>query len=306
MQVALPLRILSSPAGQRSCNIFCVCECDGMADELSDEIRAGFARRFMQSYFVGDAFRDELFNSESGEREKACAWRLQSSIMRFSALTNGSWKWRAVGIPLGLVDPAHQGDIDLLFAMRPPPMRENGRLKFPPPIHRCFELKTAKVKVSGEVKSLKRGKFHKTIGQLKKLREFGAPQVFLLEVFIVEAGYSDTADRMPEEARKAVAWKHEQISRKPFGYITLALEQMAGYSEADTGLVWPTATVQPASTQTPQSPFTELIAALDRFADENGAVGAKNVIGYCDPCRTLVTIDKLGPYRCLKCATDLI
>ncbi len=86
---------------------------------------------------------DELFNTDNNDREKACAWKIQSSLPRFSPLTNGSWMWRAVGIPLDLVDKSVEGDIDLMFAVRPT-LVGDGQVSTP--IYRCFELKTSKVK----------------------------------------------------------------------------------------------------------------------------------------------------------------
>lgn len=145
---------------------------------------------------------------------------------------------RAVGIPLNLLDPSLQGDIDLLVAMLPTPQR--GSRGFPPPIYRCFELKTAKVTRNGDVKSLKTAKFHKTIGQLEKLCGIGAQQVFLLETFIVEAGYSDAGlARMPLPVREAVSEKYAQMTGADYGYVhhgdstdTRFLRERSGYALA--------------------------------------------------------------------------
>jgi hypothetical protein len=167
-----------------------------MEEPLADP-RAQFAASLFRKHFVGDAFKDELFNTDNNDREKACAWKILSTITLFAHLTDHSWWWRAVGIPLHLVDGSLEGDIDLMFAVRGAPEHRNGQLIFPDPTYRCFELKTSKVTRSREVKSLKDSKFHKTRAQLEKLCEIGAPEVFLLEAFIVEAGYSVSTFAMP-------------------------------------------------------------------------------------------------------------
>lgn len=131
----------------------------------------------LKNYFIGDAFEDSLFNTDDQQREKACSWKIQSNTLLFSGLTNDYWRWRAVGIPLDLSDKSLEGDIDLMFAMRHRSQDRDGPARFAN-IYRGFELKTAKVKKSGEVKSLKDGRFKKTIAQLQKLCDFGLPQFF--------------------------------------------------------------------------------------------------------------------------------
>ena len=195
--------------------------------------RAATARWLIDRHFIGSAFGDALFHTENTVREKACSWKIMSSMRHFSPLSNQGWRWKAVGIPLNLLDSTLQGDIDLLFALLIPPRTENGRRVLPPPIYRCFELKTPKVNRDGDVQSLKTAKFHKTMGQLEKLCDIGAQQVFLLEAFIVEAGYSDAMPtrEMPMLVREAVAEKYEQIMRADYGYVAMAIEQVRGYAE---------------------------------------------------------------------------
>jgi hypothetical protein len=140
----------------------------------------------IQRHFVGSSFEDKLYNTDNNAREKACAWKIMRSP-HFQGLTQDSWFWRAVNIPLDLVDKSLQGDIDLFSATRRHEQDDNGQHKFSR-LYRSFELKTSKVSRDGAVKSLKRNKMYKVQGQLEKLCKIGSPQVFLLDVFIVEAG----------------------------------------------------------------------------------------------------------------------
>lgn len=259
----------------------------------------------LHSYFVGDAFKDELFNTDNDARERACAWKIQSNGMLFTGLTNDSFYWRAVGIPLDLLTKSVEGDIDLMFAMNRRTQGSDGRSRFEH-VYRGFELKTAKVKKTGEVKSLKENQFRKTIAQLQKLCDFGLPQSFLLETFIVEAGYSPTRGRMPTEVRNSVAYKRRQIENRDFGYAALAIEQISGYSETDSGRLWPIATIKEAKTNPLRPPFSRLVSVIEKFAEANAAIGGHTVVTYCNRCRSLIAVDARGPYVCTRCRAPLI
>ncbi len=223
---------------------------------------------------------------------------------RYSPLANGYWAWRAVGIPLDLTDPSFEGDIDLMFAVRLPPVPGAHRR---PLLYRCFELKTSKVKKSGEVKSLKDHKFRKTIKQLEKLINFGVPQVFLLEAFIVEAGFSFTSrTSMPTAVRNSVANKLAKIRGLPCGLATLPLEQIPGYAEIPTAILWPAETIQRAEIRPVRPPFSKLIARVEEYARKAGAHPFKSVISYCYRCRELTLVSARGPYLCSACSGALI
>lgn len=268
------------------------------------DLRRAFAQMLFARHFTGDAFADELFNTDNNDREKACAWRIQSSMPRYSPLTNGSWSWRAVGIPLDLVDRSFEGDIDLMFAVRPPPSPEPRRR---PLLYRCFELKTSKVTRSGEVKSLKEHKFRKTIKQLEKLLNFGVPQAFLLEAFIVEAGFSFTSRNvMPTLVRNSIANKLAQIRGLPCGYATLPLEQIPGYAEIPTAILWPPETIQRADIRPARAPFSRLVAKVEEYVRSAGAHPFKSVVSYCYRCRELTLVSGRGPYICGSCKGALI
>jgi hypothetical protein len=266
--------------------------------------RAIFSQALLARHFVGEAFMDELFHTDNNEREKACAWKIQSYLPLFSPLTKGSWFWRAVGIPLDLIDKSAEGDIDLMFAMRPPPTAEGWA---PTPIYRCFELKTSKVKRSGEVKSLKDHKFQKTIKQLEKLLRFGAPQVFLLEAFIVEAGFAQAnAAGMPVEVRNSIAGKLAQLKHLDCGLATLPIEQLPGYAENATGRRWPVETVKQCATRPVRGPFAKLVAAVEEYATAVGATNFKSVVTYCYHCKSLTAVPGRGPYFCGSCKAALL
>jgi len=156
------------------------------------------------------------------------------------------------------------------------------------PTYRCFELKTAKVSRSGEVKSLKGSKFHKTRAQLEKLCRFGAPQVFLLEAFIVEAGFTNSSRfAMPATVRESVSRKYDEITRADFGYVALAIEQIRGFAETDTGLLWPVEIIKGAKVRPAAAPFSDLISVVEAYIREVSASNYSSVVTYCYHCKSL-------------------
>lgn len=224
----------------------------------------------------------------------------------FRGLTQDSWHWRAVNVPLDLVDRSLQGDIDLLFATRRHELVDGDKHKFSR-LYRSFELKTSKVSRDGEVKSLKSNKMHKVQGQLDKLCRIGSPQVFLLDVFIVEAGYSNfDHDGLPPAAKEAVAFKHEFISRSEVGYAVFAIEQIEAMNEDDTGLLWPTATVQEAQTQPMGPSFRAFVSEIESYIQRIGHVGYGEVISFCTGCRSLTHVELRAEPVCRSCGRPLI
>ncbi len=272
----------------------------------SDERDASW---LIERHFVGDAFEDSLFNEQNQRRETACAWKIMSTSRHFGDLANGSWQWKAIGIPLSMFDKQLQGDIDLLIAMRPAPVMQEGRRIFPPPVYRCFELKAAKVKQDGTAKALKLGeqKVRSIKGQLDKLIDAGAQQVFLLEVFSVEAGYSASATgRMPDQVRDAIAHKLAEIQEADYGYVTMAIEQIPGFDESATGVAWPVATIKPAGIQEQTGAIRDIVEAIDSYATTAGARTYGAVITYCYTCKKLTHTQRTGPYFCSDCGQPFI
>jgi hypothetical protein len=259
----------------------------------------------IQRHFVGSAFEDRLYNTDNNTREKACAWKIMRSP-HFQGLTQDSWFWRAVNIPLDLVDKSLQGDIDLLFATRRHELSQDGKHKFSG-LYRSFELKTSKVSRDGDVKSLKRNKMHKVQGQLEKLCRIGSPQVFLLDVFIVEVGYSNfNNEGMPPAAKEAVAFKHEFISRSEVGYAVFAIEQIEAMDEDSTGMLWPTATIQAAETRPMGPSFRGIVDEIEGYIRRIGGVGYKEVISFCAGCKSLTHVESRAEPVCISCGRTLI
>ncbi len=263
-------------------------------------------------YFVGAEFKDVLFNVNNQQRERAAVWKIIRSFVAFSALCNDWWKWTAVGIPLDLIDKDQpQGDIDLLIAMPvPSPKDEAAENEI---IYRAFEVKTSKVTRDGNVRSLKDNevKFQKVIKQLDKLREFGAEQIFLLEVYIAQSGYSSASFRFPVEIQKAITARFQKIRGGAYGYVATFIEQITGFDEENTGVAHIPINIHPAAINASKKPFNDLVSNLNEFFESQiqNSIGPRRlitVITYCDKCRHLLIPESDLDPRCPACGKDLI
>jgi hypothetical protein len=147
----------------------------------------------------------------------------------------------------------------------------------------------------------------KVQGQLEKLCRIGSPQVFLLDVFIVEAGYSNFDNYgMPPAAKEAVAFKHEFISRSGVGYGVFAIEQIEAMDEDGTGILWPTATIQQAETRPMGPDFRRIVEEIETYIPRIGGVGYKEVISFCTGCKTLTHVASRAEPVCRSCGAPLI
>lgn len=167
--------------------------------------------------FVGLQWEDHLFQIDNQQRELAASWKIMRSP-QYMALADRSWRLRAIGIPLWLAAPGLQGDIDILLGRWCGP----GGLNPQDTIYRAFELKTSKVTREGKVTSLKVGKFHKTLGQLGKLWELGAQEVFSCSTPLscrVDTPVPGTAyrPRWPQKSEAALAlWRGSHRATWPW------------------------------------------------------------------------------------------
>ena len=128
----------------------------------------------------------------------------------------------------------------------------------------------------------------------------------MLEAFIVEAGYSSDENGMPSAVRESVGRKYESIMQADYGYVTLALQQIEGYAEEETGRLWPVATIKEAHTREIGKSFREIVAEIETFIVSIGGVGYSPVITYCYGCRSLAFVHARGPYLCPVCERPLL
>jgi hypothetical protein len=250
--------------------------------------------------FVGLEWEDHLFQVDNQKRGLAASWKIMRSP-QYMALADGSWRLRAVGIPLWLAGGSLQGDIDILL----------GRWSGPPgsdvhkTIYRAFELKTSKVARDGKVTSLKAGKFHKTLAQLGKLWDLGMSEVFLLDAFIMQVGYSNDWSGVPPSVAAEVKSRIRAFEGRPQGYIAMGLEQVEEVPGDMAGVAWPVATMKPSSSQPLSGAMKLIVAIVEDFQRKVGGFTMQQVISYCYSCRQLTAVEAKGPYTCGHCSAAL-
>lgn len=234
----------------------------------------------------------DAYKIDNNRREKAAIWNLLDNSISLSALCNDTWKWFAVNIPLNLVDKNQpNGDIDILvhalfFKGGPDLLRS---------VYRCFEVKTSKISTNDEIKSLKSiKKFKKIKGQLGKLKDFGANQIFLLWAFILEPRYDKA---LPKKIYIDAMKKLNQIAGSDFGYELFFIER--------SNTIRFNQNVHPAKELTIKGPFQKIIDELNNFWNNNHGSAFYTAISYCERCQRLTLVNISGPHHCEFCRKKL-
>lgn len=252
-----------------------------------------------------------LFESESQYREKATIWRTFSMLPLFSFLAQGHiWRWFAINIPMDLgTGGRFTSDIDIIA-------RLNNHPRSPDWFYRTWEVKVSLLNRDGKARSLKRGKTGKVMNQLRAYRDFGAPEVSLLDIVLCEAGCLKANPFPTQDLFDAVATKLPELHKDRFGYHLLPFEHGRD-ADRDIGL----STIRhedrpmrpdfhflrPAVTN-PQEGFVRLTGRLDEFfeAAEDRQSKHFHQIVFCRECRQLQLIRMREHWACPICGDDLI
>ena len=253
-----------------------------------------------------------LFESESQYREKATIWRVFSLLPLYGNLAgDGIWRWFAVNIPMDLgTGGRFTSDIDILARLMDFPHSEEW-------IYRTWEVKVSLLCKDGAARSLKSGKIGRTLTQLKAYRDFGSPDVSLLDVYLCESGFMRSNLFPPASIRETIVAKSVELAKDGFGYQLLPFEH-GNDGGIDVGLLAmgpnqmnPLQTafnIVPARQGGPRDPFARLVQRIDQFFEGSGDP-SKNVmkrIVFCRNCRTLQLIDMKVNHGCPSCGDDLI
>jgi hypothetical protein len=260
-----------------------------------------------------------LFESESQYREKATIWRTFSLLPLFSCLAGGHvWRWFAINIPMDLgTGGRFTGEIDIIA-------RLSNRPRSPDWFYRTWEVKVSLLSRDGKARSLKRGKTGKVMNQLRAYREFGAPEVSLLDIVLCEAGCLASNPFPTRELFDAVATKLPELRDERFGYHLLPFEHGRD-ADGDVGLFtthqedlpgrrdYPLLgrpdfhMLEPAVTNAGEG-FMRLAHRLDEFFEAAAERPSKsfNQIVFCRDCRQLQLIRMRDDEDCPTCGADLI
>jgi hypothetical protein len=245
-----------------------------------------------------------LFEFPSQHREKMAIWRIFSEILLYGPLAEGHiFRWFAFNIPMDLLTGGKfNSDIDAIACLRPDPVpgvQYNCNELF----YKTWELKVTLLNKDGTTSSLKAGKTSKTLKQLQAYRNFGSPDVSLLEAYICEPGFLHKNMSTPEDVEGVMRERFAELNKNGFGYRLLLFEH-AKDGDMDVGLLTPRfgrtsagvpetslKLLSPIITQ-PRDPFCLLVRRLNEFFDSQGRVpnSLREKIVFCRACHRLALI----------------
>ena len=254
----------------------------------------------------------KLFATNNQIRETRSILKLLRDI-NATALCNDTWQWFAVNIPYEAIERNNfKGDMDILLK----------RPRFLPGssydagfTYRGFEVKTVIVDRNGHIKSAKRGKkkHQKIKGQLDKLKQFGCEQVFLLELFVLERGYSSHNNFPSDEIKKEILEKAKYLQKLGYGYVVMAEEPSPTHDDESGGMVHMPINVLKTASNSIGPHFQKLVNGIDNFLAEKTTKDALaslsqhdqfgTKIGYCTSCRRLTMFApvKFISHECIFC-----
>jgi hypothetical protein len=260
-----------------------------------------------------------LFESESQYREKATIWRIFSLLPLSSFLAGGHvWRWFAISIPVDLgTGGKFTSDIDIIARLYNYPRSRDW-------FYRTWEVKVSLLGRDGKARSLKRGKTRKVMNQLRAYREYGAPEVSLLDVVLCEAGCLAANPLPTRDLFEALATKVPELHDEHFGYHLLPFEHGRD-GDGDVGLSTlrnadragrrdypmlgrPDFHILEAAVTNVDERFMRLAQRLDDFFEAAPARPAKprHQIVFCRECRRLQLIRMRDEEACPTCGDDLI
>lgn len=260
-------------------------------------------------YKIND-FKDVLFNTDGQKREDQVILKIFKSHFDYLAfLCSCSYRWIAVKIPLDICGGETKGDIDILISTIRHTTSPDGDLVKDEVIYRAFEVKTTKIYGNQTVKALRQsdGQVREIKSQVEKLISSGSQQTFLLEAFILEAGYSSQFEQIPKNVLSFIKQKVKGFRKEKFGYVCLFLEQQKDFDEDMVVIPHQQMQVKRANIEKLKSPIKEITDKINSFFDNNHKPGGPDVmfISYCSKCKDLRFLSASGPYKCDKCGKEI-
>jgi hypothetical protein len=252
-----------------------------------------------------------LFESESQYREKAAIWRIFSLLPLFGGLAGGHvWRWFAINIPMDLgTGGRFTGDLDILARLHDFPRSQEW-------LYKTWEVKVSLLCKDGTARSLKSGKMAKIMNQLRIHREFGSPDVSLLDTYICEAGFTGRNPFPPSCLNSSISSKLAELGGEHFGYQLLPFEHgKEGNDDVGLKAIHNVAnrtqtTVNFLSSLVTRShePFSRLANRVSDFFEQAGDRPAKSFhqIVFCRVCRRLQLVRMRDEHTCPGCGSDLV
>lgn len=253
----------------------------------------------------------KLFTSDSQKRETRAILKLLRGL-NFWALCNDTFTSVAVNIPYQAVEQNNfEGDIDIIVGMlKTFPPDENTETRY-----RGFQVKTIMVNKNGKISSAKRGK--KKHGQIKKqldiLKEFGCEQIFLLELFVIERGYSKSNGFPPQSVIDEINSKVNLLKNEGFGYVIMVEEPSQDMDDESGGIFYMPINILPTKNFEIKPYFLNLVKEIENFYKQNISRMPSNIphiptVSYCKKCKKLTFLEpqKYDQYVCQFCKKDIV
>jgi Flp pilus assembly protein TadD len=242
-----------------------------------------------------------LFSALPQQRETKSILKLLRGL-NAAWLCNDTWAWFAVNIPYEAIEKnGCKGDIDII--LKRPRYLGTYDAGF---TYRGFQVKVIPVDQHGHISSAKRSrsKYRGILKELNVLKKFGCEQIFFLELYVLERGYS-TRNNFPSKKMEIEFIKKANfLDKLGYGYVVMAEEPAPTNEEESGGMMHMPINILLAQNNTLGSNFQKLVEGIDTFTAGPTARAmlqglsqhdAFNVrIGYCLHCKQLTMLVPVG------------
>ncbi len=229
----------------------------------------------------------------------------------FAALAGGRiWRWFAINIPMDLgTGGSFTSDIDILARLHDFPRSDAW-------LYRTWEVKVSLLCKDGSARSLKSGKMDRTVKQLKAYRNFGSPDVSLLDVYLCEAGFVGHNPFPPSSLNDSISSNLALLTKDRYGYQLLPFEHGKD-GDVDVGLrafaeesnpILTTISINSALTSQPHEPFSRWADRINKFFEQTPDQPKKHFkqIVFCRNCHALQLIRMRDTHACPICQSNFI
>lgn len=259
-----------------------------------------------------------LFDTPSLYREKATIWRIFSTSHLFAGLAESNLqRWWALNVPMDfLTGGAFTSDVDVVAKLIVPKPLMRARGITDPIIYKTWEVKVSLLCKDGTARSLKAGKTRRTLTQLRAYRNFGAPDVSLLDAYVCEAGFLETRRFPTPDVLDVTQKRKQQLAPEGFGYHLLPFGHDRD-GDADVGLQAFAVGGDPIKRQfttlrpwmtAPADPFLRWVKRIDDFFETTPLAARRHFkpVVFCRACRQLGQLDPETEDDCPHCGDNLI
>jgi len=248
--------------------------------------------------------RGELLQIPPELRETQAIWDMFNNPMVYFRLCGNNLDWFAIGIPFFLVEHGAQGDFDVIAKLGPKP---DGASHY-----HTYEVKTWTIDRKNNPRSIKDGKKKKSLlKQLKKQLAFGTTEHTLIDITVMETGYSFAEEyKYPDRVIESWKEKVEMCHNIGIGYWLFGIEDHPFMNRRQGAMNHSFKKLNIATDFPSGKKFEKLVVILDQYARANLFPHKEGkgfgIITYCKKCRQLTTVHRGGVLECSICNEKII